>query len=87
MGGRTNRSVVFLIVLLLICGLAGGAAGETLGQHVKSLSFLKNYTTIGIAKPISLDLKLISLTFGITFSINFLSLIGMLLGYFIYKKM
>lgn len=87
MGGRPNRSVGILIALLLICGLAGGMAGEALGQNIKGLAFLKNYMTIGITKPVSLELKLISLTFGITFRANILSLIGMLLGYFIYRKM
>jgi hypothetical protein len=87
MGVHTNRSVGILIALLVICGLAGSMAGEALGQNIKQMAFLKNYMTIGMTKPVALDLKLISLTFGLTFKINFLSLIGMLLGYFIYKKM
>jgi hypothetical protein len=87
MGGRPSRGTGYLIALILICGLAGGAAGEVLGQNVKALSFLKNYMSIGITKPVSLDLKLLAITFGIIFKLNFLSLIGMLLGFFIYKKM
>jgi hypothetical protein len=87
MGGRPNRGAGYLIALLLICGLAGGAVGEAIGQNVKGVAFFKNYMTVGMTKPVILDLKLISLTFGIAFSINFLSLIGMIVGYFIYKKM
>lgn len=87
MGNRSNRGLVYLVLLLLICGLAGGAIGEALGGNFKSLIFLKKYFFIGMPNPITLDLKLISLTFGINFKVNLLSLIGMLTGFFIYKKM
>jgi hypothetical protein len=87
MGGRPSRGAGYLIALILICGLAGGAAGEVLGQNVKALSFLKNYMTVGMTKPMALNLKMLSITFGVTFNLNFLSLLGMLLGFFIYKKM
>lgn len=87
MGNRSNRGLVYLVLLLLICGLAGGAIGEALGESFKSFIFLKKYFLIGMPNPITLDLKLISLTFGINFRVNILSLIGMLIGFFIYKKM
>lgn len=87
MGNRTVRGTGYLILLILLCGLAGGAVGGALGQNFKTLAFLKNYMTIGMTKPMVLDLKLISLTFGISFNVNILSLAGMLLGYFIYEKM
>jgi hypothetical protein len=87
MGGRPGRGVGYLIALILICGLAGGVAGEVLGQNINALAFLKKYMTIGMTKPVSLDLKLMAITFGMTFNINFLSLMGMLLGFFIYKKL
>lgn len=87
MGIRSNKGLVYLILLLLICGLAGGAIGEALGENFKSLIFLKKYYTIGMPTPVTLDLKLIALNFGVNFKVNILSLIGMLVGFFIYKKM
>lgn len=87
MSVRSNKGLIYLILLLLICGLVGGAVGETLGDNFDSLIFLKKYFLIGMSNPVTLDLKLISLTFGINFRVNILSLIGMLLGFFIYKKM
>lgn len=87
MGVRSNKGVLYLILLLLICGLAGGAIGEALGENFKNLIFLKKYFLIGMPNPLTLDLKLISLTLGINFKVNLVSLIGMLVGFFIYKKM
>jgi hypothetical protein len=87
MGTRPVKGAVYLVLLLLICGLAGGAIGEALGQNIKALFFLKNYMSIGMTKPLTLDLNLISLTFVINFHVNILSLIGMVIGFFIYKKM
>lgn len=87
MGVRSNKSIIYLIILLIICGLAGGVIGEILGENFKSLVFLKKYFSFGVTNPVTLDLKLISLTFGINFRVNILSLFGMLLGFLIYKKM
>lgn len=87
MRNNSNKGLVYLVLLLLICGLAGGAIGEALGENLKSLLFLKKYFLIGMPAPVTLDLKLISLTFGINFRVNILSLFGMLIGFFIYKKM
>jgi hypothetical protein len=86
-GSRSFRSGWYLVILLLIFGLAGGAIGEVLGNSVKSLSFLKNYTIIGMSKPLVLDLKLMAVTFGISFNVNILSLVGMFAGFLVYRKM
>jgi hypothetical protein len=84
---HSNKGLVYLILLLLICGLIGGAIGEALGENFNSLILLKKYFLIGMSNPVTLDLKLISLTFGINFRVNILSLLGMLVGFLIYKKM
>lgn len=87
MGNRTGRGTGYLILLVLICGLAGGILGEALGESVKVLSFLSKYLQIGMSSPVVLNLGVIKLTFGVSFSLNALSLLGMLLGYYIYTKM
>ncbi len=87
MSVRSNKGLVYLILILLISGLIGGAIGEAIGENFKSLIFIKKYFLIGMSNPLTLDLKLISITFGINFKVNILSLFGMLIGFFIYKKM
>lgn len=78
-----------LIFFILIGGLFGGILGEVL----KSVSpegpirdFFLNAYTLGLAPPFTLNLGLISLTFGMTFKLNLLSFLGILLGIFIYKQ-
>lgn len=87
MAYKSGRGIGYLVILLLLFGLAGGALGEIIGQNIKSFAFLKNYFTIGMTKPLILNLKLLSLTFGISFNINILSIVGMIFGIFIYKKL
>ena len=40
----------------------------------------------GLANPITLNLSVISITFGLMFKINIASIIGMAIAIFIYRK-
>lgn len=86
MNSRSSNNIFIAIGLILLCGLIGGGIGEVLGQNFKKLGFLKQSAVIGMTNPLTLDFKLISITFGIKFNVNLLSLIGMLIGLFIYIK-
>lgn len=86
MASRPKKDALLLIFLVLVCGLLGGILGEVLGEKINVLYFLKKYFSIGLKKPIVLDLNIISITFGINFKFNILSLIGMITGFFIYKR-
>lgn len=85
--GNYSKNKWYLILLMLIFGLLGGAAGDALGTHFKALSFLKNYMSIGLTKPLTLDLKLIFITFGMSFSVNIMSIVGVLAGFIVYRKL
>jgi hypothetical protein len=87
MSSRVGKSAGLLILIIIICSLAGGAVGEILGNSIKQLAFLKTSYNIGMTKPLILNLKLISITFGVSFSFNLLSIAGLLIGLFIYRKM
>jgi hypothetical protein len=79
--------------LLIFFIIVGGLFGGVLGEVLKSLSpegplrdfFLKAYT-LGLDPPFTLDLRLISLTLGMTFKLNLFSFLGILLGVYIYKQ-
>ncbi|WP_242971208.1 DUF4321 domain-containing protein [Caloramator fervidus] len=71
---------------MLVFGLAGTLLGELLGKAIKVLAFLQKDYVIGL-KPMYLDLKFFALTFGMTFKINMLTMLGMIIAFFIYKKM
>ena len=65
----------------MLVGLLGNLAGQ-----VDFLWWLSYGETFGLSEPITLDLQVIQLTFGLMFEINISSIIGMVLAIFIYKK-
>lgn len=87
MGVKSGKGYIYLFTLIIIFGLAGGALGDALGQNFQLLSFIGNKYTIGMTRPFEIDLGLLSFTFGMNFTINILSIVGMILGYTLYRKM
>ena len=78
-----------LIFFVIVGGLFGGVVAEILRAVAPSgpISgvFLKNLD-IGITDPITVDLFLITFTFGSAVKINLLSIIGVLMGVYIYRQ-
>ncbi len=75
-----------VLIIFILCGLViGGLIGQ-LTQGVSFLSWLSYGQTFGIADPVSLDLGVVKLTFGIMFNINISSIIGIIIAVFIYRK-
>lgn len=84
---RSLKNGWYLVALLLIFGLAGAAIGEIIAGNTSQLSFISKSMVVGMTSPLELDLHFIRLTFGISFNVNIASLAGMLIGFFIYKKL
>jgi len=57
-----------------------------LASKVDFLWWLSYGESFGLAQPISLDLSVVQITFGLMFKINVASIIGMILAIFIYRK-
>ncbi|MCG9966991.1 DUF4321 domain-containing protein [Pelotomaculum terephthalicicum JT] len=79
---KNYGNVWVLVLLLLVGGLTGSAIGNALAPV---LPWLGTTTTIGL-KQFTLDLQFFSLTFGFTFALNPLTALGLILGYFIYRR-
>lgn len=79
---KSTRSPWILVALLLIGGLAGTAAADTLGPYVP---FLKSTAKIGF-NPFTLDLRFMSLTLGFKMGLGVLTALGLILGYWVYRK-
>lgn len=77
-----------LFFFILLGGLLGGLLGEIL-RVVAPQGPLQNIFAkiheIGLT-PFTIDLKLFALTFGFMFRINLFSILGILLGVYIYKQ-
>ncbi len=83
-----RKSPWILVIFLLIGGLLGGILGEVL--HVMApqgtiQSIFSTHFTPGINPPLTLDLVLLKLTLGFSIKINFLSILGMFMGVYLYK--
>lgn len=77
------------LLFVLIGGLLGGILGETL-KAISSEGVIRDFFLagfdIGIHPPFTLDLNLLSASLGFTIRIDLLTLLGIILGIFIYKQ-
>lgn len=86
MAGTANKSKWTLLLVLLSGIVLGGFIGY-LCRDISWLSWLNYGQTFGLAEPIVLDLGIMLLTFGLVVTINIASIIGIVLGIIIYKKL
>ena len=82
----TREKNIWILLVFLLSGLViGGLLGE-LAAKVDWLWWLAYGQSFGLSNPISLDLSVITITFGLMFKINIASIIGMAIAIFIYRK-
>lgn len=82
----TREKNVWILILFILCGIVvGGLLGE-LASNVDFLWWLSYGEEFGISEPITLDLIVVTISFGLMLKINIASIIGMILAIFIYKK-
>ena len=82
----TKEKNVWILLVFILSGIViGGLLGE-LASRVSWLWWLSYGQNFGLNTPITLDLSVIQITFGLMFRINISSIIGMVLAIFIYKK-
>ncbi len=85
MATAKGKSGWILIVFILSGLVVGGLLGE-IASSIDFLWWLGYSQTFGLPTPLELDLNIIQLTFSIIFKINIASIMGMVAGIFIYKK-
>ena len=89
MAKKTDNMIVLLVILIL-----GALIGSVIGEVIGSLApggyleavFSKGISP-GLAPPAVLDLKVLTLTLGLTMKINLASLLGIVLALLIYRKL
>ena len=79
--------------MLVLFIVIGGFVGAVLSRILRAVTnrgpiseFFIQELRPGLDPPMTLDLQLFTLTFGFTFSINLLSLLGIILGIYLYKQ-
>jgi hypothetical protein len=87
---RKLDSVVVLLVILILGALIGSVIGEVIAALAPG-GFLETVFSTGvnpgIAPPVVLDLKVLTLTLGLSVKINLASLLGIVLALLIYRKL
>lgn len=86
MSSRPVKNFGLLLILIIFLGLLGGAISDILSSNVKAFAFLGKTITFGIIPPMVLDIKFIVLTLGLRINVNLLTIVGMLVGVYIYVK-
>ncbi|BAF58995.1 MAG: DUF4321 domain-containing protein [Pelotomaculum sp.] len=80
---KSYGSIWVLVLLLLVGGLAGSAAGNALAPAVP---WLRAASVIGL-EPSTLDLHFFKLTFGFTIALGPLTALGLIIGYLAYRRL
>jgi Domain of unknown function (DUF4321) len=80
-----------LLLLAVVVGLVlGSLLGELLAQFVSS-SWAREVLTrgpmLGLSPPATLDLRLLSVTFGILFKVNVVGVLGIIVALVIVRRM
>jgi hypothetical protein len=80
-----------LVLVAIVAGLViGSLLGELLGQLVGAgwaRDLLTRGPTIGLTTPATLDLRLLSITFGAAFKVNVVGFLGILIAALIVRKL
>jgi hypothetical protein len=82
--------MVVLLVILILGALIGSVIGEVIGSLAPG-GFLETVFSKGInpglVPPAVLDLRVLTLTLGLTMKINLASLLGIVLALLIYRRL
>jgi hypothetical protein len=84
---RDNAAILF--VVMLFGALIGSVLGELwafLAPGGLTEKIFTRFISFGLDPPGTLDLKVFSFTLGFSFRLNLLSLLGIFLSTFIYKR-
>lgn len=87
---KTTDGVMVLLVILILGALIGSVIGEVIGAlapdgYVAAI-FSKGISP-GITPPAVLDLKVLTVTLGVTMRINLASVLGITLALLIYRRL
>lgn len=82
----TRDKSIWLLLVFILSGLViGGLLGE-LSKNVDWLWWLSYGDEFGLTSPLTLDLNVLKIQFGLTVKISISSIIGMAIAIFIYRR-
>jgi hypothetical protein len=79
---KSPRSPWVLLLLLIVGALAGSALAEALAPVLPLVKATKSF---GLS-PTTLDLNFLKVTFGINIALGPLTVLGLIVGYWVYRR-
>lgn len=79
---KAHKSTGLLIVLLLSGSILGSYLGEMLHTYLPAI-LLRSFK-VGVS-PFTFNMRVLDVTFGFTINMNFVSILGMVAGFLIYR--
>lgn len=73
------------LALLILCGIVLGGFIGMLTQNIPALSWLSYGQSFGLSSPITLDLGILVISFGLSIKISIASILGVVISVIIYK--
>ena len=86
MRGRSSQNIWILVLLMLAGVVLGGFIAKLVGG-VSALSWLAYGNSFRLSSPLMLDLGVLTLQFGLTIRFTIAGIIGIILAFFIYRKL
>lgn len=83
-GYQSTRSPWLLLILLIVGGLIGSLLGAAFGNMLPILN--QSFQPIGLA-PTTINLLVVTITFGLMLKLNVASIVGFLVALFIYFRL
>lgn len=87
---KRDDSIIVLLVILILGALIGTVIGEVVATIAPGGTLEKIFSKgihPGLSPPATLDLKILSISFGFTVKINLSSLLGIGLALLLYRKL
>lgn len=83
--GRHYRSPWLLVILLVLGGILGGLVGQAL-SGVQHLAFINQGPSVGFQAS-TLNLDFLAVTFGFTFRVNPVGILGFIAAFLVYLRL
>lgn len=80
---RANGNRMILLIVLLVGAIFGSIIGNALNDVFPILNFGKS---IGV-EPFVVDLNAIVFTFGLTLSLNVAGILGIIIAFWVYRRL
>lgn len=81
---QKNRKV--FIIMLFLGSIGGTFIGDIIGKKFEILSFLSKSYSIGLVRPLDVDLVFFRFNFGFIFEANLMTIICIILVIMLYKN-